>query len=232
MVQLFEKSKLVLKKSKTALSLYNFLTHPVRFYHFLLLKKNLHSIETHNGFSVVEFRQYHPSVLRIYHSMNRDFTLERAKNRFTHGLHFFALKKNEQILASAWIIPPSERFIDEIGLILLMENNSIWLRDIYIPSQHRGKGLFTIFLDLLLYYHYPNRLIFYSDVLKSNSSSMRAHLKYGFEIIDSILAVVFFNKLLWRIRLPKELLFTGFQKDNRIVLLNKKFQKFTQFNIA
>ncbi|HNR66957.1 MAG TPA: hypothetical protein PKN04_02730 [bacterium] len=135
-------------------------------------------------------------------------------------------------MASAWIIPPSERFIDEIGLILLMENNSIWLRDIYIPSQHRGKGLFTIFLDLLLYYHYPNRLIFYSDVLKSNTSSMRAHLKYGFEIIDSILAVVFFNKLLWRIRLPKEFLFTGFQKDNRIVLLNKKFQKFTQFNIA
>jgi len=183
-----------------------------------------------------EVIQYSDSQLieGIYMTIGRKGHVDRniIDCRLKHGLNFYVLSINGQLVASTWILRNVPRFIDEVAVTILPNENFYWIRDIYVINDYRGKNVFSQFIGLIISKHSPNEgLKLLSDVSRSNASSMRAHLKLGFKEIMNIRYVILFSVILLRLY-KKDASIVGYKSSQNLFFMGHKFKQFIKNNIA
>lgn len=107
---------------------------------------------------------------------------QRIERRFSHGLRFFQLWQGTTLAASTWILQGGSRYIDEVGLAFPIAADEIWIRDVFVAPDLRGKRLYSHLLCAILSELDPQCSTLWSDVDLNNTASMHAHHAYGFRI--------------------------------------------------
>lgn len=187
--------------------------------------------------TIQEFRSYSDDIDKIHREQGREkyYCREKAISRFKHGLLFYALVDEGEIVATTWIHPDGERFIDEIGYRVSTPSNSLWLRDIYVNPHYRGKHICANFIKSAARQFYPQATTFYSDIESHNIRSIRAHQRAGFQYMCTLKAVHLCKSLMLRSRLSPacpDLQLTGYKADKKFCLTLNGYQQYRQHNLA
>jgi len=170
----------------------------------------------------------------VYMSIGRKGHIDRSiiDCRLKHGLDFYVLSINGQFVASTWVLRNVPRFIDEVAVTIFPDKNFYWIRDIYVINDYRGKNIFSQFIGLIISKHLSDKgFKLISDVSRSNTSSMRAHLKLGFKEIMNIRYVILFGVILLRIY-KKNASIVEYKPHQRLFFMGYKFKQFIKNNIA
>ncbi len=136
-------------------------------------------------------------------------------------------------MATAWIVLPGKRFIDEIGYSFVVDTGDLWLRDIYVCPHSRGHRVFAMFLDALLHRFFAGFRVIWSDVERRNASCLRAHLHYGFECTDTLRVFHLAEAIMFRLKRPiqKRCLF-GFKVNRRLLYTGRAYREYKEKEIA
>jgi len=169
-------------------------------------------------YSLAGYRAFEHEVVEVNRLLRRGFPEERLLARFRHGLKFFVLRAGEDVAATTWIVTEGERFVDEEGVGLLVPADGLWVRDIFIAPQRRGRGLFAVLLDGVRE-QFPKVHSIWSDVDRDNHPSLSAHLRYGFEPVARFTTLHLAGQLMIRLRWPVSLPMGSVFKPHRRVLL-------------
>lgn len=155
---------------------------------------------TDEGYQLVEHKAYVPSIAVAADSFSRKYpNLEsRFRKRFDKGMRYYELRQNDKLLGTAWFHPSGYRYIDEMGYLIPVPKNNIWLRDLFIAPDYRGMGLFSRIVNMALNQYYPHVTTVMSDTEMCNKASMAAHNKCGFKVMGSIRAVHVANYFMLR----------------------------------
>ncbi len=122
------------------------------------------------------------ALWRTYAARAEGFARDRLEGRFEHGLRYFELRgEGEGPVASTWIVPGGERYLDEIALSLALPSRGLWVRDVWVRPDQRGRRRFGELLDRILGSFFPESRSLWSDLDPDNRASLKAHLHYGFE---------------------------------------------------
>ena len=157
----------------------------------------------------------------------------RIRSRFRNGLIFCALRENGALVASTWLINGVTRFIDEIGYHFAAGEDELWVRDAFVASEARGRGLYASFLEHLLYEHFPNVHTVWSDVSRTNQPSLRAHARACFHRADRLACLHLGRLLMIRYRAPHQVRpVSGFKCTRRILFTGRKFQEYKAEHLA
>lgn len=183
----------------------------------------------HEDCAVLEYAASDPRVAQLYLTYDRGFAPERLKRRFELGLRFYELVKQGETLGTTWLVVDAERFIDEVAIGFRPETGALWLRDIFIAPEHRGRDLFRVFLDCLLARFYPGSPALWSDVRGDNEASLRAHTKYGFVRQKTYRVVHLFGILLLRLHWPTDpRISMAFEPRRRVVWTRRPYREFVE----
>lgn len=204
---------------------------------FDFFKLDLHNQLAGEQHTIHEFRSYSDEIDSIHREQGREkyYSREKAISRFKHGLYFYALLDGGKIVASTWIHPGGERFIDEIGYRVSTPENSLWLRDIYVNPHYRGKHICANFIKSAARQFHPQATTFYSDIESHNTRSIRAHQRAGYQYMCSLKAVHLFKCLMLRSPLSTacpDLQLTGYKADKKLCLTLNGYQQYRQHNLA
>lgn len=131
-------------------------------------------------------------------AIGHDIAVDRVRTRFRHGLKFFQLWCGESMAGTTWIVAGSGRYIDEVGWLLPLRKEELWVRDIFISPAFRGRRLMSSFLALIVAQCWPECLCVWSDVDWRNRPSMRAHMNAGFQVRARVRALDVAGRLLVR----------------------------------
>ncbi|HEY9200163.1 MAG TPA: GNAT family N-acetyltransferase [Gammaproteobacteria bacterium] len=207
------------------------------YYSFNFYKLNLQHLPDEQTYNIREFRSYSDDIASIHREMGREkeYSPSRARQRFTNGLYFYALIDQQTVVASSWIHPQGKRFIDETGYMVSTVENSLWLRDIYVNPDYRGKQICANFIRCAARQFYPAATTFYSDIESQNTASIRAHQRAGFQYMCTLKAVHLFKYLMLRSRPSPacaDLQITGYRADRKCFLTRKDYQLYRQYNLA
>src|SRR5512134_300365 len=149
-------------------------------------------------------------------------------NRLERGLHFCALFEEARAVATTWVIPRGERFLEELGLGFALPDDGLWVRDVFVPPPERGRGRFASLLDAVRR-HWPERTALWSDVRHGNTRSLRAHRGYGFEVAGRYEAVHLFSRVLVRLRGSAGLpLASDWSGGRRVALTGERYRLFAR----
>lgn len=194
-----------------------------------ILRKDLTALpKAAAGFELAEHRVFTGGVLDVHRQLKREFQEEGIRRRFERGLWFYALWRQGLPLASAWVVPRGERFVDEIGLGFRVGEGDVWMRDIFVASESRGAGTFAALLDHILAGPFSGRRALWSAVYTDNRSSLRAHEKYGYRIAARYEVLHLFRRLLVRLRWPAPPPGgSSFRANHRLILTGPPYRRFT-----
>ena len=146
--------------------------------------------------------EYSEEAMLVLRDVQRDLTEERARRRFGRGLCLYALEDQGRVLATTWIIRNGERFIDELGIGLAASGNKVWLRDVYVNPNHRGRGHFGQLLNAIRVASGDQIESFSSVISTDDEPSLRAHLKFGFRRLASYTILELSRLFVFRLRWP------------------------------
>ena len=178
-------------------------------------------------FELTEYREFTEGVLDVHRRLEREFRDEVIHRRFDRGLWFYALRNGDVPLASTWVVPQGERFVDEIGLGFPVGAGDVWMRDIFVAPKSRGKGTFPALLDHILAGPLSGRRALWSAVYTDNLPSLRAHEKYGYRLASRFEVLHLLRRLLLRLRWPA--LPPGgssFRGDRRLIVTGQGYRRF------
>jgi RimJ/RimL family protein N-acetyltransferase len=139
-------------------------------------------------------------IFSLHAQLAHRMTQQRMDQRFGNGLRFFALYVGAELAGTTWAAVGNGRYVDELNWFLPILPTEYWVRDVFIPPQWRGKGLFPAFVRLLAENHVPGCTAVWSDVDWPNTGSMRAHRNAGFEVVARVRALELAGR--WRLRSP------------------------------
>ena len=180
-------------------------------------------------FELAEYRVFSEGVLDVHRRMEREFRENVIQLRFDRGLWFYALRNGDAILASTWVVPQGERFVDEIGLGFPVGAGDVWMRDIFVARKSRGTGAFRALLDHVLAGPFSGRRASWSAVYADNHSSLRAHEKYGYRLAARFEVLVLVRRLLLRLRWPAPPAGgSSFQADRRLLVTGEQYHRFVE----
>jgi len=207
------------------------------YYSFNFYKLDLKNPPAEQVYSICEYGSYSDAIDNIHWQLARqaDYSADRARQRFSNGLFFYALFDQQTVAASCWIHPQGKRFIDETGYMVSTAENSLWLRDIYVNPGYRGKQVCANFIRCAAHQFYPAATTFYSDIESHNTASIHAHKRAGFQYMCTLKAVHLFKYLMLRSRPSPacaDLQITGYRADRKCFLTRKDYQLYRQYNLA
>ena len=180
-------------------------------------------------FELTEHRLFTEGVLDVHRLLGREFRDEVIHRRFDRGLWFYALRNGDAPLASAWVVPKGERFVDEIGLGFPVGAGDVWMRDIFVAPQSRGKGAFSALLDHVLAGPFSGHSALWSAVYTDNHPSLRAHEKYGYRLAARYEVLHLSRRLLLRLRWPAPPPGgSSFQADRRLIVTGQGYRRFVE----
>jgi len=167
------------------------------------------------------------AISRTYEALGRKITQEKLRSRKKHGLTFFRINLDGSLVGSMWIVPGGRRYVDEVGLELVAPSPTVWLRDVWIDSAHRGQRIFRRALTKILGTHFPDVHTLWSDTTEGNRASRRGHLAAGFEEVGVIRCVRVNPLFIFRsTQLPSPLTAVDFLAERRLVLQLPAFHHF------
>jgi len=180
------------------------------------------------GRELRDFGRDEAGVRALNDALVRGLSPVAIANRLERGLHFCALSEEGRPLATTWIIPRGERFLEELGLGFALPEDGLWLRDVFVPPAERGRGRFASLLDAVRR-HWPERAVLWSDVRHGNARSLRAHRGYGFEVVGRFEAVHLFSRVLVRLRWSGGLpLASDWNGERRVALSGERYRLFAR----
>ncbi|MET1256716.1 GNAT family N-acetyltransferase [Aliikangiella maris] len=174
-------------------------------------------------------------IKRIYQQSDRSHPgyMQNFEARIQHGLTFFVYYRENEIAATTWMLYDIPRFIDELVLHVYPEEKSLWIRDIYVTEKFRGKNCFAKLIYLVSHHFYRDSVNYlYSDVQKSNFSSVRAHEKYGFMVVDSMNYTHIFQWLIIRSIRSVKTRVNAFAPTKSVLLRGNQLKSYIKENIA
>jgi len=137
-------------------------------------------------------------VHSAYSAIGHNVAADRVSRRFRNGLKFFQLWSGDSLAGTTWIVAGSGRYLDEIGWLLPLRKEELWVRDVFISPAFRGQRLLSSFLALIVAQHWPGCLWVWSDVDRRNRPSIRAHSNAGFQIRAQVRALDVAGRVLVR----------------------------------
>jgi GNAT superfamily N-acetyltransferase len=180
------------------------------------------------GVELAEHRVFTGGVLEVHRQLKREFREEVIRRRFERGLWFYALWGQGLPLASTWVVPRGERFVDEIGLGFRVGEGDVWMRDIFVAAESRGAGAFAALLDHILAGPFSGRRALWSAVYTDNRSSLRAHAKYGYRLVARFEVIHLLRRLMVRLRWPTPPPGgSSFRANHRLILTGQPYRRFT-----
>ncbi len=204
---------------------------------FSICNLNLENITQGNTLKIKEFKEYSFEIDNIYSETGQKKYYPRKQliSRFSNGLYFYLMYDSNKCIATAWIHPKGERFVDETGYILKAADNSIWLRDVYVVPEYRGRGFFSDFIKQISKQYYPAASFMFSDLETSNLKSKNAHQRCGFKFIATFKAYHLFSSLM--IRLPVEpeshlISVFGYKPEKRVCITCQNYSRFRTENLS
>ena len=181
------------------------------------------------GLELAEHRVFTARVLDVHRQLEREFRDEVIHRRFDQGLWFYALWSQDVPLASTWVVPQGERFVDELALGFPVGEGDVWMRDIFVTPKSRGKGAFSALLDHVLAGPFSGHSTLWSAVYTDNLPSLRAHEKYGYRLAARFEVLVLFRRLLLRLRWPAPLPGgSSFRADRRLIVTGQGYRRFVE----
>ena len=184
------------------------------------------------GYLLTEYRAFEHEVVAVNRLLRRSFSEERLLARFRHGLKFFVLRAGEDIAATTWVVTEGEQFLDEEGVGLLVPPEGLWIRDIFVAPERRGRGLFAILLDGVRE-QLPKIQSLWSVTDRDNRPSLRAHFHYGFEPIARLTTLHLAGRLMIRLRWPVSLpMGSVFKPHRRVLLTGGAYRQFVSERLA
>ena len=199
----------------------------------VILKKCVVAPSATDGFAITRYDSYKPAVVHDHRAVGNAHTEARIRSRFRNGLIFCALREEGVLVASMWLVHGASRFIDEIGYHFAVGEDELWLRDGFVASEARGRGLYASFLEHLLCEHFPNVRTVWGDVSRSNQSSLRAQARAGFHVVDRFSCLHLAKLLMIRHRAPQQIMpVSGFRYTRRVLLTGRAFQHYRSEHLA
>jgi len=178
------------------------------------------------GRELRDFGRDEAGVRALNDALVRGLSPVAIANRLERGLHFCALSEEGRPLATTWIIPRGERFLEELGLGFALPEDGLWLRDVFVPPAERGRGRFASLLDAVRR-RWPDRPALWSDVRHGNARSLRAHRRYGFEAGGRYEAVHLFSRVLLRLRWSGTVpVASDWSRGRRLCLTGEGYRRF------
>ena len=185
------------------------------------------------GYLLVERTGNVSAVVETCRAMSRPVRPARVERRYAHGLRYFDLRDGAETIATTFIIWRGTRFVDELGLHFPVPEHSIWIRDVFVSPQARGRGVFVQFLDTLLRDVFPDVTTIWSDTESSNAASLRAHGKYGFRVVGHLRALTLARVLLWRMAHPGQVPpCDGYRIQHRFLRVGSEFRSYCEKFLA
>jgi GNAT superfamily N-acetyltransferase len=201
----------------------------IRHSHFLVLRCPLGPAPPPPaGLELEELRPGDPRIRELERGFDRGLSEGAIAARFRHGLRFLVLGSPGGPVATTWVLPAGERFVEELGAGFAVPTGAVWLRDLFVAPAERGRGRFAELLDAVRA-RWPERSVLWSDVRHGNRPSLRAHLAYGFEVVSRHEVVHLFSRVLVRLRWSREshpsTLFGG---ERRVVRSGELYRRFAE----
>ena len=154
-------------------------------------------------------------ISRADRSYGRRGDLARIRDRFAHGLRFFAVEDAQGLVAWFWVA-----------------HTHAWGRDAFVAPERRGRKMLTAMMDLAATLdERPVRYL--SDVSASNFISLRAHRSLGFKRLATVGSLAVGRRLLIR-SLPPACIPqpSAIRPDRRVLWLSPQEREWHRAHIA
>jgi GNAT superfamily N-acetyltransferase len=179
------------------------------------------------GFCLAEHPAFTGEVLDLHSRLEREHEQERIRRRFDRGLCFYVLWQGDLPVASTWVVPRGERFVDEIGLGFPVGSGDVWMRDIFVAPHSRRLGVFSALLDHVLAGPFSGHRALWSAVHNHNRPSLRSHQKYGYVPVARFGVFHLFRRVMLRVRWPTPPAGgSSFKADGRLILTGPPYRRF------
>lgn len=199
----------------------------------LIMSRAVDPAATAGPIDVREYQEDAVQVEHLYGAIGHRTSIQRITQRFSQRLRFYEGRRNGELVATTWMVMPGSRFVDEIGLHLVVPAESIWIRDIFVKPQARGQGVFGAFVSAIQFYFHPHCRAVWSDVSLEDRSSLRAHVATGFKKRALLKFLHLGNRLMWRIAVPRLVEYAGgFKPDRRGLVTGKPFREYQSVWLA
>lgn len=184
-------------------------------------------------FKILERSTEPAAVLEACSVLDRPMSAQRIDQRISHGLRYFEMYIADRLAATTWIISSGTRYFDEVAYHFPIPSKSIWIRDIFISPDFRGRRLLGTFLDELVGGPLIGTQMLWSDVNIYNIASMKAHSQYGFCEVTRYRRRCIGRLFLTRdCDMPDFHNLNGYQSGRRIIFTGPRFRKYTAEHIA
>lgn len=173
------------------------------------------------------------AVIQVYRALGRETPDTVLRRRCAAGLRFAVLRDRGDVIATAFVVPCGERFVDECALGFALPQGSLWLRDVYVVPERRGERLFGVLLDAVVARSFPGTREVLSDVRSHDERSLHAHAVYGFEPIGMVESLHFGQRLMFRrssVRYPNPA--STFAPGRRLFPTGATYRRFVAAHLA
>lgn len=204
---------------------------------FSICNLNLDSISLGNTLNIKEFKEYSLEIDNIYSETGQKkyYPTEQLVSRFSNGLYFYCIQDSNKCVATAWVHPQGKRFVDEVGYIFKAVDSSVWLRDVYVIPECRGRGVFSDIIKQISKQYYPAASFMFSDLQTNNLKSKNAHQRCGFKFMATFKVFHLFNSLMIRSPVqPESQLISvfGYKPEKRICITCHNYSRFRAEHLA
>jgi GNAT superfamily N-acetyltransferase len=140
-------------------------------------------------------------IVQAHATIGHQVSEKMLERRLRNGLSFAVFHSAGTPIATSWLASGG-RYVDEFNWWFPIAADELWIRDVFVHPQWRGRRVFSaIVLALGRRSGCPDRRI-WSDVDWDNRPSMQAHKTAGFNVVARLRALDFGGIARWRCALP------------------------------
>ena len=202
----------------------------------LVLFKKISVSDTSDNYQIEEFCSNAGDIVDVYKTVSRynryagsdDGT--RIAARLHHGMKFYAAYENSKVVAYLWLHSSSHRFFDEAGIFVKHGQNDLWLRDVYVVPEKRGQRIFSHFVNSIIQRYYRNAVKLYSDVMRDNGSSLKAHKYDGYTVVGEVRIKRILGIFLIRTVKTGGQEVYGYKASRKCLLMGREFSSYVESN--
>jgi len=204
----------------------------------LILHKKIDIACSKYDFRIQEYRTSASEIIDICKSVSRynyypgsdDNT--RTASRLRHGVRFYVAFEGDKVIAYLWLHSDSHRFFNEAGIFIGHGRNDLWLRDVYVAPEKRGQRVFRDVISAVIQEYYPNAHNLYSDVMRNNEASLKAHKSLGMTVVGHVWFTCILRRIVFRKVKVEPLEAYGYRFPRKVIFMDGDFNSFTAANIT
>ena len=202
----------------------------------LVFRKKIHAVHQKYEFRIQEYRTNASKIIGICKSVSRynyyagsDDDV-RTASRLRHGMRFYAAFEGDKVVAYLWLHSDSHRFFNEVGIFIKHGQNDLWLRDVYVVPEKRGQKVFRDVISAVIQEYYPNTRNLYSDVMRNNEPSLKAHKSLGLTVVGHVRFTRILRRIILREVKVEQLETYGYKSPRKVIFMGDDFNSFTAAN--